>query len=118
MNIDYPFRIDGRGRTGTVDYEEHIRDMIEQILFTMPGERVNLPDFGCGIMELVFDPNSVGLASSTQFRVQGALQQYIGDDILVQDVNVESDEAQLTITVQYVLRETQEIKSEKFYKEV
>src|SRR5713226_4601523 len=92
MNLDYPFRFDGRDRTADTDDDDHIRDLIEQVLFTAPGERVNRPDFGCGLQRLVFAPNSPELASATQFLVQGALQQWLGDLIEVNDIQVESDD--------------------------
>ena len=108
MDIDFPYHLDGRGRTGSTSEEDHIRDMIEQVLFTSPGERVNRPDFGSGLLQLVFGPNSDELAAATEFMVQGALQQWLGDRIQVESVNVESEEAMLTVNVQYILRRTQE----------
>ena len=108
MQIDYPFRIDGRGRTAGTDQDDHIRELIEQVLFTSPGERVNRPDFGSGLMQLVFAPNSDELATATQFMVQGALQQWLGDLIQVEAVQVESEEATLNVTVQYVVRRNQQ----------
>jgi phage baseplate assembly protein W len=108
MQIDYPFRIDGRGRTAGTDHDDHVRDLIEQVLFTSPGERVNRPDFGSGLMQLVFAPNSDELATATQFMVQGALQQWLGDLIQVEAVQVESEEATLRVTVQYVIRRNQQ----------
>lgn len=108
MQIDYPFRIDGRGRTAGTDQDDHIRDLIEQVLFTSPGERVNRPDFGSGLMQLVFAPNSDELATATQFMVQGALQQWLGDLIQVEKVEVESHDAELRVLIQYVIRRTQE----------
>ncbi|HEX9803698.1 MAG TPA: GPW/gp25 family protein [Gammaproteobacteria bacterium] len=108
MDIDFPYHLDGRGRTGSTSEEDHIRDMIEQVLFTSPGERVNRPDFGSGLLQLVFGPNSNELAAATEFMVQGALQQWLGDRIQVESVNVESEEAMLTVNVQYILRRTQE----------
>ena len=108
MDIDFPYHLDGRGRTGSTSEENHIRDMIEQVLFTSPGERVNRPDFGSGLLQLVFGPNSNELAAATEFMVQGALQQWLGDRIQVESVNVESEEAMLTVNVQYILRRTQE----------
>lgn len=108
MQIDYPFHIDGRGRTASTDQDDHIRDLIEQVLFTSPGERVNRPDFGSGLMQLVFAPNSDELATATQFMVQGALQQWLGDLIQVEAVQVESEEATLRVTVQYVVRRNQQ----------
>ena len=107
MDIHYPFRIDGRGRLATAGLEDHVRQMIEQLLFTSPGERVNRPEFGTGVMQLIFAPNSVELAAATEFMIQSALQQYLGDLIQPEAVSVESDEARLTITVQYILRANQ-----------
>ena len=104
MNIDYPFQFDRRGHTAQVWAEEHIRDLIEQLLFTSPGERVNRPDFGTGLMQLLFAPNSDELATATQFLVQGALQQWLGELIQVEAVQVESREATLLVKVQYLVR--------------
>src|SRR5215207_9222775 len=102
MNIDYPFHFDGRGHTATTTDDDHIRDMIEQLLFTHPGERVNRPDFGSGLLQLVFAPNSPELAATLQFTMQAALQRWLGDVIEVVDLVVVSDDARLNITVQYV----------------
>ncbi|MEZ4734066.1 MAG: GPW/gp25 family protein [Caldilineaceae bacterium] len=104
MQIAYPLRIDGRGRTATASEDEHIRQLIEQLLFTSPGERVNRPDFGTGIMQLVFAPNSPELATATEFMIQGALQQWLGDVLQVEAVDVKSEESTLRITVQYIIR--------------
>ena len=106
MNIDYPFHFDGRGRTAETLDDDHIRDLIEQVLFTSPGERVNRPDFGSGLMQLVFAPNSDELAAATQFLVQGALQQWLGDLIQVESVQVKSEDTTLRVTIQYVIRRT------------
>lgn len=108
MNLDFPLHFDGRGRTAETDYESHIRDLIEQVLFTAPGERVNRPDFGSGLQQLVFAPNSDELAAATQFLVQGALQQWLGELIQVDAVQVESEDATLRVTVQYTVRRTQQ----------
>ena len=70
MNIDFPFHFDGRGRTATAGDDDHICDMIEQLLFTSPGERVNRPDFGSGVLQMVFAPNSPELAAALQFTIQ------------------------------------------------
>jgi uncharacterized protein len=108
MDIAFPYHIDGRGRTAAAaDDDAHIRDMIEQLLFTNAGERVNRPDFGSGLLQLVFAPNSDALAAATQFLVQGGLQQWLGDRILIESVQVESQDSTLRITVQYVARRTQ-----------
>jgi phage baseplate assembly protein W len=107
-NLDFPFHIDNRGRSATTDEEGHIRDLIEQVLFTAPGERVNRPTFGSGLLQLVFAPNNDEQAAATQFLVQGALQQWLGDLIQVETVQVTSEEATLQVTVQYVHRRTQQ----------
>ena len=107
MYIAHPFHIDARGRTAVADHNEYIRQLIEQVLFTMPGERVNRPDFGSGLMQLVFSPNSPELATATQFLVQGALQQWLGDLIQVEAVHIESQESALQVTVQYLIRRDQ-----------
>lgn len=107
-NLDFPFHVDNRGRSATTDEVGHIHDLIEQVLFTAPGERVNRPTFGSGLPQLVFAPNSDELAAATQFLVQGALQQWLGDLIQVETVQVTSEEATLQVTVQYVHRRTQQ----------
>ncbi len=114
MNVRYVFGFDGRGQTGEAGDEDHIRQLIEQVLFTAPGERVMRPDFGSGLMQLVFAPNSSELAATTQFLVQGALQQWLGQLITVQAVEVNAEEAALTVTVRYVVRRTQELKQASF----
>lgn len=101
MEIDYPYHIDGRGRTAETTESGHVRDLIEQLLFTTPGERVNRPDFGSGLLQLVFAPASSELASTTQFLVQAGLQQWLGDRIRVDAVEVGIDDATLTVTVVY-----------------
>lgn len=114
MNIDYPFQFDSRGRTAVTDDNDHIRDMIEQFLFTNAGERVNRPDFGSGLLQLVFAPNSQELASTLQFTVQAGLQQWLGDVIEVQALEVTSEDATLRLELTYLVRRTQEIRSETF----
>jgi uncharacterized protein len=108
MNIDFPFHFDTRGRTAITAEDGHIRDMIEQVLFTSPGERVNCPTFGSGLMQLVFAPNSGELAAAIQFLVQGALQQWLGDLIQVDELQVESEDSTLRLTIQYTVRRTQQ----------
>jgi uncharacterized protein len=108
MTLDFPYHFDGRGHTAMTTPDDHIRDLIEQVLFTAPGERVNRPEFGTGLLQLVFAPNSDELATATQFLVQGALQQWLGDLIQVEAVQVESEESTLRVVVQYVVRRTQQ----------
>jgi phage baseplate assembly protein W len=112
MNFDFPFHFNNRGRTATTDDDDHIRDMIEQLIFTSPGERVNRPDFGSGVMQLIFAPNSPELAATLQFSMQAALQQWLGDRIELQALEVTSEEASLRVVVQYVVRHTGESRTE------
>lgn len=114
MNISYPFQIDDSGRTATSDDETHIRDMIEQFLFTNMGERVNRTDFGSGLLQLVFNPNSVELASTLQFTIQAGLQQWLGDLIEVQSVAVDNQDATLHVEVVYMIRQSGEIRNATF----
>ncbi len=118
MLIDYPFHFDNRGRTADTDPDDHIRDMIEQILFTSPGERVNRPDFGCGVQRLVFAPNSDALAAATQFMVQGSLQEWMGDLIEIEEVDVQNEESSLVILVCYTVRLTQQRRADHFVQKV
>lgn len=101
---DSPVRIDGRGRTATTDADEHLRDMIRAVLFTSPGERVNRPDFGCGLRTLVFAPNSDALAGTTQLMVRAALQRWLEAELIVDEVLVEAQESTLTVRVAYTRR--------------
>jgi len=114
MQVDYPFHFDERGRTASVDEEAHIRDLIEQVLFTNPGERVNRPTFGSGLLQLVFAPNSDTLAAATQMSVQGALQQWLGDRIAVEAVEVNNVDSTLEVKVQYVIRRNQQRRIAQF----
>jgi Bacteriophage baseplate protein W len=118
MNIDFPFRIDGRGRTAATDDADHIRDMIEQLLFTNPGERVNRPEFGSGLLQMVFQPNSVELAAALQFTLQAALQQTLGDRIQLLGVAVINEDSTLQVTVQYAMRGEQQVQTAQFSREI
>jgi len=114
MNLSYPYSIDGRGRTAESSEEAWIRGLIEQVLFTAPGERVMRPDFGSSVKQLVFAPNSPELAATTQMLVQGALQQWLGDIIVVEGVAVEALESTLRVTVQYLIRRSQARQQQTF----
>ncbi|WP_321963649.1 GPW/gp25 family protein [Paraburkholderia sp. J7] len=114
MNIDFPFRIDACGRTAATGDADHIRDMIEQLLFTAPGERVNRPDFGSGLLQMVFAPNSAELAAALQFTAQAALQRYLGELIDLQQLTVSAEDATLTVVVNYVIHATQQPATQTF----
>jgi Bacteriophage baseplate protein W len=102
-DIDFPFHLDPRGRTALTGGDEHVRDMIEQFLFTEPGERVNRPDFGSGLLGLVFEPNSVERAAAVELAVQSGLLRWLGDVIEVRRVDVTVDEATLLVLVEYAV---------------
>ncbi len=106
MQIDVPWRIDGRGRTATTDDDEHIRDMLELLLFTHPGERVNRSDFGTGLLHMVFASASPEIAAALQFTVQAAIQRWLGDLIEVRNLTVTHDDASLRVSVEYMVRRT------------
>jgi phage baseplate assembly protein W len=114
LYFDFPFHIDGRGRSAETDEDDHIRDLIMQVLFTNPGERVNRADFGCGIKQLVFMPNSEALATATQFLVQGALQRWLESVIQVESVTVESVDSELRVSLVYSKRSGGGIRREVF----
>lgn len=105
--IDYPFQFDGRGRTGQSDEDEYIRELIEQVLLTAPGERVMRPTFGSGVRQLLFGAASPEVATATQYLVQSSLQQWLADLITVEAVDVQAQEGSLLINVQYVVRRSQ-----------
>jgi phage baseplate assembly protein W len=118
MQICFPFRIDSSGKVETTSQSAHVVEMIEQVLFTVPGERVNRPDFGCGIAQMVFENESTETDTVIQVMVQGALQQWLGDVIQLESVDVTTDDSELTIQIQYLLRSTRERKISKFIRQV
>jgi phage baseplate assembly protein W len=113
-DVDFPFHFDGRGRTASAGEDEHIRDLIHQVLFTAPGERVMRPTFGCGLPQLVFAPNSEELAAATQMVVQGALQEWLRDRIQVNALEVRAEEATLRVRVDYTVLRSQQRRVEEF----
>lgn len=102
--LAFPVRPDGRGRSAAVGADRHVFEMIEQVLFTSPGERAMRPDFGCGLKELLFQPASDALAAATQQMVQGALMRWLEDVITVNRVTVAAEDAALVVTVIYTPR--------------
>src|SRR5690348_3660076 len=114
MNIDYPFHFDNRGRSAETDDDEHLRDMIEQLLFTSPGERVNRPDFGSGLLHAIFAANSPELATALQYTTRAALQRWLGDVLEVHALEFQADDAALRVFVQYSPRQTGERRTATF----
>ncbi|WP_299210357.1 GPW/gp25 family protein [uncultured Tateyamaria sp.] len=101
MQLEFPYGFDGRDRTAETSEEEHIRDLIEQVLFTNPGERVNRPEFGAGVLQLVFGAATPEAAATAEFMIRGALQQYLGQRISVEEITAEAVEAAIEITIVY-----------------
>jgi len=114
MNIAFPYRIAGDGRTAAATDADHVRDMIELLLFTHAGERVMRPDFGTGLLQFVFAGNSPELAAALQLTVSAALSQFLGDVIDVGELRVEAIEAELRVTLAYSLRATGEARTDTF----
>lgn len=109
VDIAFPYGIDGRGRTSAAaNRDQHVRDLVEQVLFTSPGERVMRPDFGSGLLRLVFEPASVEVAATAQYLVQTALEQQLSDVLTVEQVSVEAVDSTITVSVSYVVRATQQ----------
>ena len=100
----FPFAVDGTGRIAASGGDAAIRGKMIQVLFTTPGERVNLPEFGCGLLQLVFEPNDVVLAASTEYTVSQALNRWLGDDIVVDGVDLETTDEVVTIQITYTRR--------------
>lgn len=99
--LDFPFAVDATGRTAKTGPDDHVRDLIWQVLFTAPGERVNRPDFGCGLKQLLFLPNSDALASATQFLVRGALERWVGDVVRIEHLAIVNRGERLEVEVVY-----------------
>ncbi len=114
MNVQYPYGFDSSGHTAQTDLPDHISEMIEQILLTSPGERVNLPTFGCGVSQLVFAPNSDALAGAQQKVIQASLQQWLSDLIRVNAVDVTAQESTLLITITYTIIQSQQQQTQQF----
>jgi len=112
--VGFPFQIDGRGRIADPDYDQHVREMIELVLFTAPGERVNRPDFGCGLLQHVFTSASDQEADALGFIVQTALQQWLGEVISVQEVEIVARDSSFRIDVAYQLRGHREVQRATF----
>lgn len=116
--LDFPWHYDEHGRTALTDDDDHLRDMVEQVLFTSPGERVNRPDFGCGLLQLVFVPNSPELAAAVEFTVRAALQRWLGDLLEVQSLEVAAEDGTLRVDLVYVVRRTATTTTATFTREV
>lgn len=111
----FPFRIDpASGQAAQTSYETHVEQMIRQILLTARGERADLPEFGCGLRQIVFAPHSSALDATTKLLVQQALNRWLSDQITVQKVDVSppapGEEETVLVQISYTLIETQTTK--------
>lgn len=116
--LDHPFHVDGTGRTAVTREDGRVRDMIEQILFTSPGERVMRPDFGCGLKQLVFMPASDALAASTQQLVQGSLMRWLDGVIAVEKVGCVVGDGSIEVTVVWRKLDTGDRQEDRFVRSV
>jgi len=118
MNIAFPFQIDSRGKTAVANDNDHIRQMIEQLIFTNTGERVNRPDFGSGLLQLVFAPNSNELAATVQFTLQASIQRWLGDVIEIRALDVQANDSTLSVDLTYAIRLTGQEQTASFSRPV
>jgi phage baseplate assembly protein W len=112
-DYSFPLRINAVQRQAQqVGYAEHVAQMIRQFLFTSPGERINLPDFGGGLRRMVFAPITSELTSTSELLIRRGLEKYLGQHIELIKVTVgnaeEIDPAAIEVSIQYRLKETQE----------
>jgi uncharacterized protein len=114
MDLRFPFGFAASRTAAATDQDRHIRDLIEQVLLTAPGERVNRPTFGTGSGQLVFQPNSDTLAIAQQKMIHASLQQWLSDLLSVNAVTVENNDAQLVITVHHTVIQTQRAAAAQF----
>lgn len=114
QNIAFPFAIDSAGRTAEASQSAHVQQLIEQILFTSPGERVNRPSFGCELRRIIFSPGRDELMAAVEAMVQGALTQWAGHLIQLQSVDIRLDGDQLSVEVSYIENHTGEARRARF----
>ena len=112
--ISYPWQFDALGRTARSDLSAHVREMVEQLLFTDPGERVNRPDVGSGVRRLVFGTASPEMASAVRFVIQAGLERWLGDVLRVDALDVLGEDATLTVDLSYTVLATGEARAERF----
>ena len=103
----FPFAVTNAGRITASGGDDAMRGKLIQVLFTAPGERVNVPEFGCGLFNLVFEPNNGVLAAAMEFTVGQALSRWLGNEILLNNIDVEAAEETITIEVEYTKRQDQ-----------
>jgi uncharacterized protein len=101
VELAFPYHLDDRGRTAPADSDAHIRQMLELLLLTRPGERVNRPDFGCGLLDLVFGPDSPEVAAALSVTIAAAVGQWLGDLISLTSLEVTAEDSTLNVSLAY-----------------
>lgn len=114
LHLNFPFREESSGLAASVQHSRHVRQLIELVLFTSPGERVNRPHFGCALSSLTFEENEGAMQSAVEASVQASLQQWLGDLIDLEAVNVRPQQASVQVSVSYVERRTGQRRMEAF----
>jgi hypothetical protein len=108
LDVAFPYHLDRRGRTATAAPGDHIRQMLELLLLTRPGERVNRPDFGCGLMDLAFTPNSPEVAAALEVTITAAVGRWLGDVIALTSLDVTAQDGALSVQLAYRVLATAE----------
>jgi uncharacterized protein len=106
IEITFPYGLDDRGRTATASYDDHVEQMLELLLLTQPGERVNQPTFGCGLLDQVFAPNSPEIAAALTVTIAAAISLWLRDVLSVTSLDVTAQDDQLIVTIGYTVLAT------------
>jgi phage baseplate assembly protein W len=104
--IAFPYGLDDRGRTASATYDAHVEQMLVLLLLTQPGERVNLPTFGCGLLDQVFAPNSPEIATALNVTIAAAISLWLRDVLAVTSLDVTAQDSQLVVTIGYTVLAT------------
>ena len=119
MYLDLSYRADGTGRTATTEAAaRRVRNLIEAVLFTAPGERLNRPDFGSGIHEMLFDGNSEALATAADFLIRAAVHRHLAELVTIEALSVQRTGGELRVTLVYVVTGEDERRSDSFVRGV
>ncbi len=116
--VDLSYRLDGTKRTAMTGHRKRVRNLLEAVLFTAPGERVNRPEFGSGLLDLLFDANSEALETASDFLIRSAIQRHLSDVLVIEDLIIGRDEGQLQVTLTYALIGEDSRETETFVREM
>ncbi len=106
IEVAFPYGLDDRGRTATATYDDHVGQMLELLLLTRPGERVNQPTFGCGLLDQVFAPNSPEIAAALSVTIAAAISLWLQDVLSVTSLDVVAQDSQLIVDIGYTVLAT------------